>query len=60
MAEGSASGGRLNLDVVEFSAESFEAAEARVVDALKAQKFGILWRIDAKAVIKTKLDVRGG
>ena len=49
--------GKLGVGIAEFAAETFEAAEAAFVAVLATHKFGVLWRLDAKNILKTRIDV---
>jgi len=46
-----------NLGMTVQLKADFETAQARVVDALKAEGFGVLTQIDVKETMKQKLDV---
>jgi len=47
----------MNLGMTVQLKADFEAAQARVLDALKAEGFGVLTQIDVKETMKQKLDV---
>lgn len=47
----------INLGLTVQLNANFEQAEQRVIEALKAEGFGVLTEIDVKATLKKKLDV---